>query len=108
MSGPAWPRLSRRISRVQCGVGDSRLDAFPRSGPRGCVANWLIYDVDSMARFGGVGLSRLGFPGIPQHPDRTGEVFGDDGADGFGNGWAEIQPGELVPRHPLPADEARS
>src|SRR5438270_14060466 len=44
-------------------------------------------------------------PGIAEHPDLSHKVLGDDGADGFGNGWPEIQPGELVQRHPLPAGE---
>src|SRR5205814_8666790 len=52
-----------------------------------------------------VGLARFGFPGIPQHPHGAREVLGDDVPDGVGNGWAEIQPGELVHRHPLPAGQ---
>src|SRR5437773_12436407 len=47
----------------------------------------------------------LGSPGIPQRPDGAGKGLGDNVADGVGNGWAEIQPGELVHRHPLPAGQ---
>src|SRR6266576_3922459 len=49
----------------------------------------------------------LGLPGIAEHADRAGKVLDDGGPHGFGNGWAEIQPGELVHRHPLPAGEHR-
>src|SRR5438128_10013366 len=45
------------------------------------------------------------FPGIPQHPHWARKVLGNNVADGVGNGWAEIQPGELVHRHPLPAGQ---
>src|SRR5205823_10229362 len=50
-------------------------------------------------------LSFLGSPGVAQRPDGAGKVLGDNVADGVGNGWAEIQPGELVHRHPLPAGQ---
>src|SRR5260370_14851379 len=53
----------------------------------------------------GVLPARFRFPRVPQHPDGTREVLGNDGLDGLGNGWAEIQPGEMVRRHPLPAGE---
>src|SRR5260370_26323019 len=53
----------------------------------------------------GVLPARFRFPRIAQHPDGTRELLGYDGLDGLGNGWAEIQPGELVRRHPLPAGE---
>src|SRR5260370_29838489 len=53
----------------------------------------------------GVLPARFRFPRVPQHPDGTRELLGYDGLDGLGNGWAEIQPGELVRRHPLPAGE---
>src|SRR5437588_9938811 len=50
-------------------------------------------------------LARFWLPRIPQHPDRTRKILGDYGANGVGNGWAEIQPGELVHRHPLPSGQ---
>src|SRR5260370_40499826 len=53
----------------------------------------------------GVLPARFRFPRVPQHPDGTRELLGYDGLDGLDNGWAEIQPGELVRRHPLPAGE---
>src|SRR5437899_2456610 len=56
--------------------------------------------------FGALSAS-FGLPRIPQHADRAAKVLGDGGLHGLGNGWAEIQPGELVRRHPLPAGEHR-
>src|SRR5438874_11738463 len=53
----------------------------------------------------GSALKSFGFPRIPQHANGAGKVLGDNGLRGLGNGWAEIQPGELVHRHPLPAGE---
>src|SRR5437870_12352589 len=50
-------------------------------------------------------LPRFRFPGIPQHPDAAGKVLGDNGAAGIRNGWAGVQPGELLHRHPLPAGQ---
>src|SRR5437868_226641 len=50
-------------------------------------------------------LARFWLPRIPEHPDRSRKFLGDHGANGVGNGWAEVQPGELVHRHPLPAGQ---
>src|SRR3982074_438117 len=98
MSARAWPRSSRRTYK--------RPLRLSRSTPLGWYGESLIYDVDW------IGESTLvwGLPGqrppcVPQQPDGARKVFADDRPDGIGNGWTEIQPGELVRRHPLPAGE---
>src|SRR5438132_3584840 len=99
MSGRRSPRSSRRISNTVADVGLSRSLA-----PIDWYAESSLYDVETMLEMSSAGL---GLPGIPQHADGAGKVLGDGGPHGFGNGWAEIQPGELVHRHPLPAGEHR-
>src|SRR2546423_2136436 len=107
-----WRKSSRRISKDVGALGSAGCcwRSNP-SGPTRCVAEYSIYGVAWAERFRQDGraepLTSLGFPGSPQHADLAGKILADGGLDGFGNGWAEIQPGELVHRHPLPAGKHR-
>src|SRR2546428_4820717 len=104
MWGRHSPRSSRRISNGLWLDGSTS----PAGAPVACACFGHSENGGYMTlRLHSNSSASLGFPGIPQHADGPRGVLGDDGLYGWGNGWAKIQPGELVHRHPLPAGEHR-
>src|SRR2546428_99574 len=111
------------VAPAETGIGTSK-PAIPSAivattNHRGVLP--LIVPLLTESRFGGrpstgwpphqkrLYARRKGFalrpPGVAEKLDGADEPLGDDRLDSVGNGWTEVQPGELVRRHPLPAGE---